>query len=60
MSSHEAFLQSHIGAIEHFPENKSALLMAEQGDAQAQPANLHVSLSMTLLICQEIEGTQFA
>lgn len=33
--------------------------MAEQSDMQAQPANLHVSLSLDLT-CQEIEGTQFA
>lgn len=34
--------------------------MAEQSDVQAQPAHLRVSLSMTFLICQEIEGTRCA
>lgn len=59
-SSHKAFLQSHTGVTERFPENKSALLTAEQSDAQVRPAHLHVSLSMTLLVCWEIKGSQFA
>lgn len=53
--SHGAFLRNHIGTSEHFSENKS-LLIAEQGDAQAQPATPRVSLGATLLICQEMGG----
>lgn len=56
MSSHEAFLRSHTGAIGHFPTNKPVLLMVEQ----AWPARFHVSLSVALLIHRQIKATQFA
>lgn len=54
------FSKVTLSVTEHFPENKSALLMLEQSEVQAQSANTHVCLGMTLLISQEIKGTQCA
>lgn len=54
------FSKVTLSVTEHFPENKSALAMVEQSEVQAQPANTPVCLGMTLLISQDIKGTQCA